>query len=61
MATTDVEALKAKLKPMLVNGIKTSPHMKTFRKSRISVLYVYSDPNGNFLFQIKITPEIYEN
>ena len=55
-----LNVLKANLKNSISNSIKTNPAMKEFRDNHVTVVYSYSDVNGNFLFKLEFTPQDYK-
>jgi hypothetical protein len=58
-ATTDISQLENYLKPTLVNNVKTNPDMKINRENQTTMGYYYKDKNGEFLFKILVTPDLY--
>jgi hypothetical protein len=60
-ATTDIAQLENYLRPALINTVKTNPDMKINRENKTTMGYYYKDKNGEFLFKILITPDLYEN
>ena len=59
-ATAQPEELKNYIEPKLLNMVKTSPQMKTLRDLKTTFNYYYKDQAGIFLFQVSITPDLYE-
>ena len=55
----NIESIKGKLTPILINRIKTNEEMKCFRENKASLKYNYQDKSGVFLFSILINPEDY--
>jgi hypothetical protein len=47
------------LRPILINGVKTNPDMKINRDNNTTMGYYYKDKNGEFLFKILVTPDLY--
>lgn len=56
----DINFFTNYLRPILINGTRTNPNMKEFLKSKVTLCYYYSDKNGEFITQIFVTPEQYE-
>ncbi|MES2837368.1 MAG: hypothetical protein V4667_07590 [Bacteroidota bacterium] len=56
----DLKYFNEKMRPLLVNHVKSEPDMKFIRDSRVIVIYHYKDKNGVFLTKIKITPNQYQ-
>lgn len=57
----DTAALIGYLTPRLINNARTNPDMKAFLESKVNLSYVYKDKNGEYLFKVFITPQLYEN
>jgi hypothetical protein len=58
-AKTDVSQIENYLTPILINNVKTNPDMKINRDNKTTMGYYYKDRNGEFLFKILVTPELY--
>ena len=58
-AELDIQSIKGNLRPFLINMVRTSEDMKSFRENKISLKYSYRDKSGVFLFSILINPEDY--
>ena len=58
-ATTDISQIENYLRPILINSVKTNPDMKINRDNKTTMGYYYKDKNGEFLFKILITPDLY--
>lgn len=56
----DVEAFELYMKPLLLNLVKTSPNLKTYRDHNATLSYSYKDKNGVFVDVIPITPDLYK-
>ena len=59
-ATAQPEDMKSYMEPILLNGVKTNPQMKALRDLKTTFNYFYKDQTGIFLFQVSITPDMYE-
>lgn len=57
----DVNKLKSRLEPGIVQQIKTSPQFEKMRAGLMTIKFSYNDKEGNFLFSIKVGPEEYGN
>lgn len=55
----DVAQLENSLKPTLISNVKTNPDMKINRDNKTTMGYYYKDKNGEFLFKILVTPDLY--
>ncbi len=57
----DVDAAKDEQATMLINQIRTNPQMKIFRKNKVSFSLLYKDKDGDFIYELAITPDMYED
>jgi len=57
----NIESIKEYITPILINMVKTSEEMKSFREIKVSLKYNYRDKSGVFLFSVLINPEDYES
>lgn len=58
-AAIDIALLENELTPRVINHVKTNPDMKIYRDHKTTMGYAYKDKNGEFLFKILITPDLY--
>lgn len=58
-ASVDLEDLKNFLTPTIVENVKTSPQLQLFREQNTTFSYHYTDKDGAFLFEITVTPDLY--
>lgn len=56
----DTIQLKNAVEPTMVEQVKTSPQMKSFRDHKTTINYTYKDKSGSYLCTIAITPDKYE-
>jgi hypothetical protein len=56
----NIEEVKGKIEPNIVNIVKTNPQMKIMRDNSTTVVYNYKDKNGVFLFEVAVTPDKYK-
>jgi hypothetical protein len=56
----NVDDLKQKFIPFLLKGARTNPGLKLFRDRKVTLSYYYRDKNGEFIFDYKITPNLYK-
>lgn len=47
------------IRPNIIENVKNSPDLKTYRDNNISLDYRYYDKNGVFTMEISVTPELY--
>ena len=55
----DVKYLIYKVKPALLNRIKTNPDMKFMRDNKVTFIYNYRDKSGIQIVSFKFTPQDY--
>ena len=58
-AAVDVAELENYLRPTLINSVRTNPDMKVNRDNKTTMGYYYKDKNGEFLFKVLVTPDLY--
>ena len=56
----NVDEFRDYIQPRVINNARTSDDMKYFRENEVTLRYKYSDKNGNFVFDVKVTPEDYK-
>ncbi|MFI5154363.1 MAG: hypothetical protein ACHQET_13575 [Chitinophagales bacterium] len=59
-ADLNADDLKMKLQPTIANTIRTNPQLKFFRDKKAIMSYNYNDKNGEFVLNISITPDQYQ-
>ena len=59
ISEVDVKYLIYKLKPALLNDIKTKPDMKFLRDHKVNIIYNYRDKSGIHIVSFKFTPKDY--
>ncbi|MFT4969487.1 MAG: hypothetical protein ACI9O4_001234 [Chitinophagales bacterium] len=55
----DISLLEEELTPLLLEDVRTNPGLSMFRKYNVTMIYHYKNDNRTFLFEYKITPEMY--
>lgn len=58
--SVDINEIKNRLEPLIINAVKTSPDMKVLRDNKVTFNYYYKDKENIYLFTISVTPEQYE-
>ena len=53
----DVASFKDRLRPGLVNHVRTHPEMQVFRDHRVAVVYVYQDKAAQEAFRVVVIPK----
>ncbi len=51
--------IQEQIEPFIINGVKSDPQMKELRDKGITFIYFYQDKNGEFAYQFRVTPEMY--
>jgi hypothetical protein len=54
------DTVKKYIAPGIINGIKTSPDLKLFRDHKATMVYCYRDKNGELIYKLSVTPNMYE-
>ncbi len=57
----DSTAIRAEMTPALINNIRTSREMATFRQNQVTLIYKYKDREGENFLQIMISPQDYQD
>lgn len=58
--SVDIANLEAYMKTSILNTIKTSPDLKTFRDNDVIMTYSYKDKNSVHLLKMTFTPDQYK-
>jgi hypothetical protein len=58
--SVNIDDLKKRIEPNILNNAKTNPEMKTIRDNKTTLNYYYKDKSGVYLFTISIKPEQYK-
>jgi len=58
--TAEVGIIKENIEQSLISTVKANPGLKVFRDNKYTLIYNYKDIKGEFLFEIKISPEQYK-
>jgi len=56
----NIDELEKFIRPNVVNNIRTSPDMKSFRDNDVNLSYNYKDKNGEFVLKINVKPSQYK-
>jgi hypothetical protein len=48
------------IEPSILNNVKTNQEMKFMKKMKTTLIYHYSDMNGEYVHQFTVTPDMYE-
>jgi hypothetical protein len=59
-ADITIEKFKATLTPVIVEDVRTNPQMAINREHHTTLKYSYFDREKNFLFDIVVTPHMYD-
>jgi hypothetical protein len=60
VGSVDLKIIEDSLTEPILNDVKTNPSLKTFRDRSVTFSYYYKDKNGLFVYNYKVTPELYE-
>ncbi|HQF43198.1 MAG TPA: hypothetical protein PK073_09830 [Ignavibacteriaceae bacterium] len=55
----DLNYFGSKIKPFILNSIKTSPEMKYLREKKVTFVYNYKDRTGRHLISFRFSPKEY--
>ncbi len=55
----DVQSVSAYIRPTLLNMVRSTPDLQTFRDNRTKLSYSYNDMNGVFLFKLSFDADEY--
>jgi hypothetical protein len=55
----DIPKVKDRLAPGIINVVKTNPDLEIYRQHQTTLEYYYKDKNGEFLFSVVVTPDLY--
>lgn len=56
----DIPKVKERMAPGIINIVKTNPDMEIYRQHKTTLEYYYKDKNGEFLFSVLVTPDLYD-
>jgi len=56
----DSNEIKGIIEPTLINNIKTQNSFKIFRDNKTTLSFNFNDKNGQYVFEINVTPENYD-
>ena len=54
------EAAKEYIEPGIIENIKTNPALKIYRDNNVTMIYNYKDKNGEVVWKLAVTPEMYK-
>lgn len=57
----NIDEIKRILEPNIMRVVARNPELKNFRDNGVTMAYQYKDMDGEYLFEIKVTPEQYAN
>ena len=60
-AEVNLDTVNKYIRPNIIENVKNSPELKTFRDNNIIMDYKYYDKNGDFATEISVTPELYKS
>lgn len=56
----DSESFTDLISPQIIENVKTSPHLKSYRDNLVTLLYVYKSESGEEVAKITVGPEDYQ-
>jgi len=56
----DAEDLESRLRPMVLNNMKTSSDMEYFRNNEVTMVFVYRDKDGKEFLKLTFDPNEYK-
>ncbi len=56
----NLDTIKKYVDPEIINNVRTDPGMKFFRDHKITLIYSYKDKNGEFVYKLLVTPQMYQ-
>jgi hypothetical protein len=55
-----IDTVKKYLEPGIINNVKTNPDLKIYRDNKTTMIYYYKDKNGEFVYKLSVTPDMYK-
>lgn len=55
-----LDTVKKYLNPTIIKNVKTNPDLKAYRDNQTTMIYYYRDKNGEFVYKLIVTPEMYQ-
>ena len=55
----NIDTVNKYIRPEVINNVKTNPDLKFFRKKKVTMDYRYYDKNGEPVYTITVTPDMY--
>jgi len=55
----DVDTARKYLEPGIINTVRTNPDLQIYRDNETTLKYNYKDKNGEFIFEVEVTPDLY--
>lgn len=59
-AEVNLDTVHKYMRPAVIDNVKYSPDLKVYRENKITLDYKYYDRTGEFVTEISVTPEVYE-
>lgn len=57
----NLDTIRKYVEPNIISNVRTNPDMKYLRANNITFNYNYRDKNGEFVWKLEITPDMYED
>ncbi|PKQ44592.1 hypothetical protein [Confluentibacter flavum] len=58
--SVDIDLIEKEFTNIILNDVRTNPGLKIFRDKNITMSYYYKDMNGDFVYNYKVTPDLYK-
>lgn len=59
-ADFNLDTVRKYVEPNIINNVKSNPDMKDLRDNNVTLNYSYRDKNGEFIWKLEITPDMYQ-
>lgn len=58
--SADIKLIEEEVTNAILNDVRTNPGMKLLRDGNVTMSYYYKDMNGEFVYNYKVTPDMYK-
>ena len=55
----NIDTVNKYIRPEVINNVRSNPELKFFRKKKVTLDYRYYDKNGEPVYTITVTPDMY--
>ena len=60
-AEVNLDTVKKYIEPKIIRNVKISPELKIYRTNQATLNYLYRDKEGEFVLEVSVSPEMYQN